>query len=113
MLEGGQPLHAFDYDVLRRGAGGRPPVITVRQARPGEILTTLDNVRRELTADNLIIADDAGPIALAGVMGGAETEVTPGTTHILLEAANFDYRSIRRTMKALNLPSEASIRFSK
>src|SRR5207248_9673960 len=87
--------------------------IIVRPARPGEILVTLDNQQRELTPDMLVIADTAGPIALAGVMGGAETEVTPGTKSILLESANFDFLSIRRTMKALNLPSEASVRFSK
>jgi phenylalanyl-tRNA synthetase beta chain len=113
MLEWGQPLHAFDYDALVRRAGGKPPIITVRPARPGEVLTTLDNVRRELTTDNLVIADSAGPIALAGVMGGADTEVSPATTNVLLESANFDFLSIRRTMKAMNLPSEASARFSR
>jgi phenylalanyl-tRNA synthetase beta chain len=113
MLEWGQPLHAFDYDRLVERAGGRPPVISVRPSRAGEVLTTLDGVRRELTPDNLIIADTVGPIALAGVMGGAETEISERTTNILLEAANFDLRSIRRTMKALNLPSEASLRFSR
>jgi phenylalanyl-tRNA synthetase beta chain len=113
MLEWGQPLHAFDYDVLRQRAGGRTPVITVRPARPGETITTLDKQERRLTPDNLIIADGAGPIALAGVMGGLETEVSETSTNILLEAANFDFRSIRRTMMALNLPSEASARFSR
>lgn len=113
MLEWGQPLHAFDYDVLVRRAGGKVPVISVRSARAGEVLTTLDGVRRELMPDNLLITDTAGPIALAGVMGGAETEVSPTTTNILLESANFDFRSIRRTMKALHLPSEASVRFSR
>jgi phenylalanyl-tRNA synthetase beta chain len=93
--------------------GGKPPVITVRPARAGEVLTTLDNAKRELTPDMLVIADAAGPVALAGVMGGAETEVTPRTKNVLLESANFHFVSIRRTMKALNLPSEASIRFSK
>src|SRR5205807_5947383 len=72
-----------------------------------------DNVRRELTPDNLVIADTAGPVAIAGVMGGGDTEVSATTTNILLESANFDFVSIRRTMKALNLPSEASVRFSK
>jgi phenylalanyl-tRNA synthetase beta chain len=113
MLEWGQPLHAFDYDVLVRRAGGKTPVITVRPARPGELLTTLDGQRRELTPDNLLIADTAGPIALAGVMGGQEAEVSASTTNVLLESANFDAVSIRRTMRALNLPSEASLRFSK
>jgi phenylalanyl-tRNA synthetase beta chain len=113
MLEWGQPLHAFDYDMLQKRAGGQPPRIVVRSARAGESLVTLDNIQRQLTAEHLIIADSAGPIALAGVMGGAETEVSSTTTRILLEAANFDFRSIRRTMKAFNLPSEASVRFSK
>jgi phenylalanyl-tRNA synthetase beta chain len=113
MLEWGQPLHAFDYDLLVQRAGNRPPTITVRSAHSGEVLTTLDGVRRELVPDNLVIADSAGPIALAGIMGGADTEVTPQTSKILLESANFDFRSIRRTMKSFNLPSEASMRFSR
>jgi phenylalanyl-tRNA synthetase beta chain len=113
MLEWGQPLHAFDYDMLVRRSGGQPPLISVRPARPGERIKTLDGVDRPLTGDNVLIADGAGPIAIAGVMGGAETEVTPATTTILLESANFDFRSVRRTMKALNLPSEASMRFSR
>jgi phenylalanyl-tRNA synthetase beta chain len=113
MLEWGQPLHAFDYDLLVKRAAGKPPTIIVRPARAGEILVTLDKQKRELTPENLVIADAAGPIALAGVMGGLETEVTPGTKNILLESASFDLVSIRRTMKQLNLPSEASVRFSK
>ena len=108
MLEWGQPLHAFDYDKLVARAGGKAPTITVRPARPGETLKTLDGVDRKLTPDMLVIADTAGPIALAGVMGGAETEVSAATTNVLLESANFDFLNIRRTIKALNLPSEAS-----
>ncbi len=113
MLEWGQPLHAFDYDKLAARAGGKAPTVSVRPARAGEVLKTLDNVERKLTPDMLVIADTAGPIALAGVMGGAETEVSPATTNVLLESANFDFVSIRRTMRALNLPSEASQRFSR
>ncbi len=113
MLEWGQPLHAFDYDILVKRAGGKAPTIIVRAARAGETLVTLDNQKRELTPENLIIADSAGPIALAGVMGGLETEVSGSTKNILLESANFDFVSIRRTMKQFNLPSEASVRFSK
>jgi phenylalanyl-tRNA synthetase beta chain len=113
MLEWGQPLHAFDHDILRRRAGGKAPAIAVRPARAGEVLTTLDGQRRELTPDNLVIADTAGPVALAGVMGGQETEVSDGTTNILLESANFDPIGIRRTARAFNLPSEASARFSR
>jgi phenylalanyl-tRNA synthetase beta chain len=117
LLEWGQPLHAFDYDKLRQRAGGKPPHLIVRPARAGETLTTLDEGNRtaplKLTTEMLIIADEAGPIALAGIKGGADTMVTPATRNVLLEAANFDFLCIRRTMKALNLPSEASVRFSK
>jgi phenylalanyl-tRNA synthetase beta chain len=113
MLEWGQPLHAFDYDLLLQRAEGKTPVITVRPARAGEVLVTLDGQKRELSPDNLVIADSRGPIALAGVMGGAETEVSGKTRNILLESASFDFVSIRRTMKQFNLPSEASVRFSK
>jgi phenylalanyl-tRNA synthetase beta chain len=112
MLEWGQPLHAFDYDVLVRRARGVPR-ITVRPARPGEVLTMLDGVTRALTPDRLLITDTAGPIAIAGVMGGAETEVTDATTRILLESANFHFVSIRKTTQALKLPSEASARFGR
>jgi phenylalanyl-tRNA synthetase beta chain len=113
MLEYGQPLHAFDYDVLAKRAGGQPPTITVRPATAGEKLVTLDKVERTLSPENLVIADAAGPIALAGVMGGLETEVTAATTTILLEAASFDFVSVRRTARQFNLFSEASTRFSK
>ena len=113
MLEWGQPLHAFDYDKLAARAGGKAPTITVRPARAGETLKTLDGVDRKLTPEMLVIADGAGPVALAGVMGGAETEVSAATTNVLLESANFDFLNIRRTIKALNLPSEASMRFSR
>ncbi len=113
MLEWGQPLHAFDYDKLAARAGGKAPAITVRPARPGETLKTLDGVDRKLTPEMLVIADTAGPVALAGVMGGAETEVSGATINVLLESANFDFLNIRRTIKALNLPSEASMRFSR
>jgi phenylalanyl-tRNA synthetase beta chain len=113
MLEWGQPLHAFDYDRLVERAGGKVPAITVRLAHPGESLVTLDGVHRKLKADNLVIADAVGPVAIAGVMGGKDSEVTAATGNILLESANFDFVSVRRAMQALNLPSEASLRFSK
>src|SRR5580692_5814121 len=113
MLEYGQPLHAFDYDVLVKRAGGKPPTITVRPATTGEKLKTLDGQERELSPDNLVIADTAGAIALAGVMGGAETEVTAGTKTILLESATFDFVSVRKTARQFNLFSEASTRFSR
>src|SRR5206468_254528 len=79
----------------------------------GEKLVTLDKAERTLSPDVLVIADEKGPIALAGVMGGLETEVTDATTNVLLESASFDFVSIRRTSRALDLPSEASMRFSK
>ncbi|HEY5867984.1 MAG TPA: phenylalanine--tRNA ligase subunit beta, partial [Candidatus Tectomicrobia bacterium] len=106
MLEMGQPLHAFDYQKLHGG-------IVVRRAAPGERLQTLDGLERLLTEDMLLITDDSGPIALAGVMGGATTEVSEGTRHILLESANFSSISIRRTSQALRLASEAAQRFGR
>ncbi|MGE3961354.1 MAG: phenylalanine--tRNA ligase subunit beta [Dehalococcoidia bacterium] len=106
MLELGQPLHAFDLDTLQGEVG-------VRLARAGESLRTLDGVDRPLAADTLLITDERGPIALAGVMGGEHTEVTERTTRILLEAARFDPVSIRRTSTRLALRSEASSRFER
>lgn len=113
MLEYGQPLHAFDYDALAKRAGGKPPAITVRLAKAGERLTTLDGQDRELLPTDLVIADATGPVALAGVMGGRDTEVSESTKTILLEAAAFDPVSVRKTARRLNLFSEASGRFSR
>jgi len=107
MMELGQPLHAFDFD----GVGGGK--IIVRRARPGESLTTLDGVQRRLEPDMLVIADASEPVALAGVMGGADSEVSEATTSVLLESANFNHVSIRRTSNALKTKSEASSRFDK
>jgi phenylalanyl-tRNA synthetase beta chain len=113
MLERGQPLHAFDYDALVKRADGKAPVITVRPAKAGERLKTLDGQDRELGPENLVIADAAGPVALAGVMGGLDTEVTAATKTILLESAAFDFVSVRKTARQFTLFSEASTRFSK
>ena len=113
MLEWGQPLHAFDYDKLVERAGGGAPNIIVRRSHEGERLTTLDDVERTLTTDMLLIADTAGAIAIAGVMGGLETEVTEDSRNILLESANFHYINNRRTSQALRLPSEATARFGR
>ncbi len=113
MLEHGQPLHAFDYDVLVKRAGGKAPAIIVRPAKSGEKLKTLDGQDRELSPDNLVIADTGGAIALAGVMGGAETEVSGDTKNILLESACFDFVSVRKTARQFNLFSEASTRFAR
>jgi len=113
LLEWGQPLHAFDYDVLVKRAGGATPTIIVRPAKDGEVLKTLDGQDRTLTPETLVIADRAGVIALAGVMGGLETEVTAVTKNVLLESASFDFVSIRRTAHRFTLFSEASTRFSR
>lgn len=113
MLELGQPLHAFDYARLRPRPGGDRPAIIVRRARPGERMTTLDGVDRELDPEMLLITDGQGPVAIAGVMGGLESEVTEETTDVLLESANFDYINNRRTAKMLNISSEAATRFGK
>lgn len=107
MFELGHPLHAFDYD---RVAEGR---IVVRRARPGETIRTLDGVERTLEPGDLVIADAHRGVALAGVMGGAGSEVSPGTTRVLLEAATFDPASIRRTARRLALHSESSHRFER
>jgi phenylalanyl-tRNA synthetase beta chain len=107
MLALGNPLHAFDYAKL---AGGR---IVVRRAAPGEKLRTLDGVDRELEQYDLLIADAAHPVALAGIMGGEETEIGDDTTEILLEAANFEPNTIFRTSERLRLRTEGSNRWEK
>jgi phenylalanyl-tRNA synthetase beta chain len=106
MFELGQPLHAFDRDAL-------VGPITVRPARGGERLLTLDGVDRELHPEDLVIADDAGPIGLAGVMGGRRTEVGATTTAVVLEAAHFDPVAVARMARRHRLPSEASRRFER
>ncbi len=119
MFELGHPLHAFDYDRVERGA------IIVRRAKAGERMTTLDGQERQLVAPgpgagggadepgDILVCDPRGPVGLAGVMGGGGSEVAGATTRILLEAASFDPRSIRRTAKRLGLHSEASHRFER
>lgn len=111
MFELGQPLHAFDAGTLGLHDGKR--AITVRLALPGERLTTLDGQGRALAADTLVIADPRGAVALAGVMGGLETEVTDATVDVLLESACFDPASTGRTGRRLALISEASMRFER
>jgi phenylalanyl-tRNA synthetase beta chain len=113
MMELGQPLHAFDYDLLRDRAGGDIPTIIVRPARPGEGMTTLDGVDRLFNDYDILITDTAGPVGIGGVMGGADTEVHQDTRNVLLEAANFNLINIRRTAQAHKLPSEASARFGR
>ncbi|MDQ0975601.1 phenylalanyl-tRNA synthetase beta chain [Neobacillus niacini] len=107
LLEYGQPLHAFDYDRL----GSRE--ILVRRANDGEKFTTLDDVERTLTSDHLVITNGTEPVALAGVMGGANSEVTSDTTTVLLEAAYFTGGTVRKASKDHGLRSEASARFEK
>lgn len=107
MLELNQPMHAYDIARLRG------PSVIARRARDGETITTLDQIERKLTADMTVIADDAGPIGVAGVMGGAATEVTTETVDVLLECAYFTPVGIRRTRKALGLSTEASYRFER
>ena len=107
MMELGQPLHAFDYRLL---AGQE---IIVRIAQKGEIFTTLDGVERELSEGMLLICDGKRPVALAGVMGGQNSEVTGETTDIFLESAYFNPSSVRKTSKKLGLHTEASHRFER
>jgi len=107
MLEYGQPLHAFDYKQIKSKK------IIVRQAAKGEIMVTLDGEEQLLSESMLVIADEKHPVAVAGVMGGVESEVTPATTSILLESANFNPASIHYTGRVLGLPSEACMRFER
>jgi len=107
MMETGQPLHAFDYDKIK---GNK---ITVRRARKKEILVSIDHVKRDLSSDMLVIADDKRPTALAGVMGGFESEISDSTTNILIESASFLATNIMRTSRSLGLISESSYRFEK
>ncbi|MCB2182081.1 MAG: phenylalanine--tRNA ligase subunit beta [Desulfobulbaceae bacterium] len=107
MLEYGQPLHAFDFKKLGGGA------IVVRKARQGETMTTLDGVERQLDPQMLMICDAQKPVAVAGVMGGGNSEVDEQTTEVLLESACFDPVSVRRTARNLNLGTDASYRFER
>ncbi len=106
MLETGQPIHAYDGDRLSG-------TIVVRSAAVGETLTTLDDVTRTLSRDDLLITDDSGPIGLAGVMGGASTELTADTRTVVIEAAHFDAMTIARASRRHKLSSEASRRFER
>ncbi len=107
MMETGQPPHAFDYAKINDGK------IIVRKARAGERLTSIDGTQCDLKTDMLVIADTQGPVAIAGVMGGLDTEVGETTTTILLEDAHFDPVSVRTTSRTLTLPSEAAFRFER
>jgi phenylalanyl-tRNA synthetase beta chain len=130
MLETGHPLHAFDYHLISRGCaresaanqdqrqppshdGSHKPTIVIRRAEAGEKFTTLDEQEHELSTDMLLIADEQKGIALAGVMGGLNTEINDQTTDVLIESAYFNPSNIRRTSKALGLRSESSYRFER
>jgi len=113
MLEIGEPLHAFDYDVLLERAKGKPVKIITRTANPGEILTTLDDVERKLDETTVLVCDSAGALSIAGVMGGLESEINGTTRNILLEGASWNFINIRKTARTQNLFSEASFRFSR
>ncbi|MFF2273036.1 phenylalanine--tRNA ligase subunit beta [Agromyces sp. NPDC058136] len=106
MLELGQPIHGYDLDTLRGG-------IVVRRAEQGERFTTLDGKERTLHAEDIVVTDDRGPIGLAGVMGGAETEMGDATQNVLIEAAHWDPVSIARTARRHKLPSEAAKRYER
>ncbi len=105
MLELGQPLHAFDKNFIDH--------IIVRPAKAGEIIETLDGVKRKLESGMLVIADIAKPVAVAGVMGGANSEINDKTDSIIIESANFNFDSVRKTAQKLGLRTEASMRFEK
>ncbi len=113
MLEIGEPLHAFDYDVLVSRAGGQAPTIITRTAQAGETLTTLDGVQRKLDEQTVLVCDSAGALSIAGVMGGAESEVSEATRNVLLEGAAWNMTNIRRTLSAQRMSSEAAYRFSR
>jgi len=106
MLELGEPIHGYDRTLLSG------PIV-VRRAKPGEKLTTLDDVVRDLDPDDLLITDDSGPIGLAGVMGGATTELGPTTTEIVIEAANFEATGVARTARRHKLPTEGAKRWER
>jgi len=116
MLEVGEPLHAFDYNVLvdrSHAAGQEYPTIVTRLAEEGEELVTLDGVKRQLEDFTVLVCDKSGALALAGVMGGGESEIGGETTSVLLEGATWNMINTRRTSLSLNLPSEAAYRFSR
>ena len=112
MLEVGQPLHAFDYHLIAKNAEGKPTIV-VRRANNNEKFTTLDDTEHELTGENLLIADEEKGIALAGVMGGLNTEINDQTVDVLIESAYFNPTNIRRTSKQLNLRTDSSYRFER
>ncbi|MCU0499879.1 MAG: phenylalanine--tRNA ligase subunit beta [Anaerolineae bacterium] len=112
-FEIGQPLHAFDYDQLVARVGGQAPTIITRLPEAGETLETLDQVNRELQGENILVCDTAGVLSLGGIIGGAETEISATTRNVLLEAANWHFINIRRTMQQHKVFTDAGVRFSR
>ncbi len=113
MLEVGEPLHAFNYDALVKRVDGKTPTIITRRAVQNEKLTTLDDIERTLDDFSVMVCDTQGSLSIAGIMGGAETEVNDETTRILLEGAAWNYINIRRTLTRQKFSSEAGYRFSR
>jgi phenylalanyl-tRNA synthetase beta chain len=113
MLEIGEPMHAFDYDILVKRAGGASPTIITRTAEAGEKLTTLDGVEHQLSPGMELVTDTAGVLSLSGVMGGEESEVNGETVNVLLEGAAWNFINIRRTISKLKIKSEAAYRMSR
>jgi phenylalanyl-tRNA synthetase beta chain len=119
MWEIGEPLHAFDYDILVQRASdkasrpGTPPTIITRTAQQGERLTTLDDIEHILDDFTVLVCDTAGALSIAGIMGGAESEVNASTRSVLLEGAAWNFINIRRTLSAQRMSSEAAYRFSR
>jgi len=113
MLEVGQPLHAFDYHLLMRASDTTAPAIVVRRASEAEKFITLDGQERQLTREMLLIADELKGIALAGIMGGQNSEINKDTKDVLIESAYFNPTNVRRTSKQLGLRSESSYRFER
>jgi phenylalanyl-tRNA synthetase beta chain len=118
MLETGQPLHAFDYDILVERAGNKAPTVITRLPDKGERLTTLDGVDHALDEFTILVADTAGGLSIGGIMGGLESEIHEGSVNVLLEAANWNFINIRQTLSAQRergqeISSEAGARFSR
>ena len=112
MMEIGQPLHAFDYHLVAEGKDGKPTIV-VRRAKAGEEFITLDGQKHKLSTENLLIANEEKGIALAGVMGGQNSEINDRTVDVLIESAYFSPTNIRRTSKTLGLRTDASYRFER
>jgi phenylalanyl-tRNA synthetase beta chain len=113
MLETGQPLHAFDFHLLAGSGDTRRPTIVIRRANEGEKFTTLDGQERTLTSRMLLIADETKPVALAGIMGGKNSEIGPSTVDVLIESAYFKPQNIRASSKQLELRTDSSYRFER